>query len=115
MKPNRKRDLCTALSLLLLLGACSSAADLTYGEKIQNQGAETQQIGQNWSEGESLVTKGNSLIQSGNKHIDKGKDMISEGESTVREGETLVRQGNRLKSGAEESYQRRNLGNLPPL
>lgn len=98
---------------LLLLGACAST-DLTYGEKIQNQGAETQAIGQSWSEGENLVTRGNSLIQSGNKEIDKGKDMVSRGEATVREGESMVRKGNRLKSGAEESYQRRNPDGLSP-
>ena len=99
---------------LLLLGACTSTG-LTYGEKIQNQGAETQVIGQNWSEGESLVTKGNELIQSGNEEIDKGKDMVSKGEATVREGESLVRKGNLLKTGAEESYQRRTPDNVPPL
>ena len=101
---SNKSILLTAISTALLLGACSSTKEPTFGEKLQGQGVEVQALGKQWSEGEDMIAEGNALIKSGNKEIDKGESLISKGESKVKKGESLIKKGNRLKTEAEETY-----------
>ena len=82
---------------LFFLGACGSAKEASFGEKLQYQGVEMSKIGEQWSNGEKQANKGYKLIEDGEEQIAKGEAMVNKGKAMVKSGE-------RLKTQAEIDY-----------
>lgn len=56
------------LGTSILLTACGSS-EPTFGDKLKAQGAGTQKIAKQWSEGESMIKNGQGVITEGRKQI----------------------------------------------
>jgi len=91
----------------LTLSACSSTKEKTFGEKLLGQGAELEEIGEKWSDGEKLVVDGVELVEEGEEDIEDGESLISKGESKIKKGKSLIKKGNRMKAEAEEAHRLR--------
>ncbi len=99
--------LIVVLLSFLALNACSSTKEKTFGERLTGQGAELEEIGEKWSDGEKLIVNGTELIEEGEEDIDDGESLISKGESKIKKGESLIKKGNRMKAEAEEAHRLR--------
>ncbi len=97
MTYSNKIRVLSVVCALFLLSACGTAKEASFGEKLQYQGVEMRDIGQQWSKGEKQANEGYQLIESGEKQITKGETMVSKGKALVKSGE-------RLKTQAEIDY-----------
>lgn len=102
------KSLFTASAILaagLALSACASDDPPTFGERLQNQGAGLEEIGQTWSQGAEKVREGEKLVA-------KGREQLEDGRENVDEGEELIRDGRRMMADAESRYGQ--TGAVPP-
>tara|TARA_R110002073_G_scaffold313274_2_gene485113 strand:+ start:616 stop:948 length:333 start_codon:yes stop_codon:yes gene_type:complete len=97
--------------VLLVLGACSSTKENSFGDKLIGQGAEVREIGEKWSDGEELIAEGAELIEDGEDDVADGESLISKGKSKVSKGESFIKKGNKMKVEAEEEYRLRDGSN----
>lgn len=91
-------------SCTLILGACSSDKEPTFGERIQGESLEMKSVGKQWTKGNNLLEDGKSLVASGNKDIDKSAKLLKKGENKVKKGQTMIKKGERLKNESETIY-----------
>lgn len=89
------------------LASCATDREPTYGERIQDEGSSLKAVGEQWSEGEELVTKGE-------KRLKDGQDRLNEGERMIEEGRDMINEGTELMRDAKLSYEQWDGRSSPP-
>lgn len=113
MKNNNLFTLSMILFVSLFLSACgSSPKKMTFGDKLKNQGTEVQVLGEQWSNGEEMISEGKALIEDGEEALEDGESLVSKGRSKIEKGESMIRKGQRLKDEAERGYELRKSSSL---
>ena len=103
---NNETVLAIIFSALIVLNACAPK-EPSFGDKLLSRGDEVHKIGEQWSEGESLIKTGNELLLSGRKDVQNGEFLVLDGKSKINKGETMIFKGNQLKKSAEVDYIKR--------
>lgn len=71
--------------LTLILSATGCSSQKTFGDKVKS-------LGEQWNEGDTMITEGEMMVQ-------KGTEMI-------RQGNLMIKQGHQLKMDSERSIQK---------
>ncbi len=101
-----------ALLLVSALSACSSKTP-TLGETMRNQGIELAAIGDQWTEGDMLVSEGEQQLDDGKAMIEDGRELMNDGDGLVDQGEANIRKGQNLKRTAEVAFRDKTGRDLP--
>lgn len=92
----------TAVASTLLLSACASKPEPTFGQLLGDRAAEYRAVKQDWQAGATLKSRGEKDIASGEKDIKTGEDLIKRGQRLVERGQRQVERGNaRVQQGSE--------------
>jgi len=75
----------------------------TLGDKMISQGAETEDIGEQWVDGKKMVEKGQSLIEDGQEKISKGEKLKKEGQQKIEDSESQYKE--RFPLSSQRIYQ----------
>jgi hypothetical protein len=70
---------------VFILSATGCSSQKTFGDKVKA-------LGEQWNEGDSMITEGEAMVQ-------KGTEMI-------RQGNLMIKQGHQLKADSERSIQK---------
>ena len=80
----------TLIASVLILSACATQKEPTFGDIMEARGAESEKIGKNWNKGQKLIKEGKAKIKKGKAKVRKGKNLIDDGENMLEEGQDLV-------------------------
>ena len=97
--------------LIALAAALPAHLALAHGD-VAPQPVDTDSlpdIGEEWLEGEEMISEGKDLIEDGEDDVDDGEALISKGKKKIRKGEAMIRDGERMMKEAERAYRERGL------
>jgi hypothetical protein len=80
------------LAVLLTVTVSCSTSPPTLGEKMINQGQSMAKVGEQWVEGETMISKGEKMIKQGEEQVEEGKQLITKGRAMMKESEETYKQ-----------------------
>lgn len=106
MSPSMMRSLSRVLfsAALALIAGCAGESKVagsppgadwqkpSIGERMSRASNTMTAMGQQWTEGKSLVEQGKSRAQKGQAMLDEGKDMVRRGEGLQRQAEAYFQE-----------------------
>ena len=80
------------LAVLLTAIASCSTSPPTLGEKMIQQGQSMSEVGEQWVDGEKMISKGENMIKQGEEQIEAGKQLITKGRAMMKASEDIYKQ-----------------------